>query len=50
MKELGMSWDEIMWKRSWTNIEMMLADASRLGKQKPRKMTGADIFKMKSNG
>ncbi|MES2651266.1 MAG: hypothetical protein V4663_05970 [Bacteroidota bacterium] len=33
MEKLGMSWYEIMWKRSWINIEMMLADAPRMAKK-----------------
>ena len=31
MKETGMSWDEVLYKRSWINIRMLLADAPRLG-------------------
>ncbi|WP_149913494.1 hypothetical protein [Sphingobacterium cavernae] len=30
MKETGMSWDEILYKRSWINIKMLLADAPRV--------------------
>lgn len=30
MKETGMSWDEVLYKRSWINIRMLLADAPRL--------------------
>ena len=36
MKELHMSWDEILYKRSWINIKMMLADAPRLSKKDPK--------------
>lgn len=25
-----MSWDELMWRQSWINIQMMLADAPKL--------------------
>jgi hypothetical protein len=34
MKELNLTWDEIMWRRSWINIEMMLADSARMVKGK----------------
>lgn len=34
MKELNLTWDEIMWERSWINIEMMLADSARMIKAK----------------
>lgn len=32
MKDLGMTWKEIMWERSWINIEMILADSARMVK------------------
>lgn len=32
MKETGMSWDEVLYVRSWVNIRMLLADAPRLTK------------------
>lgn len=32
MKETGMSWDDVLYKRSWINIKMLLADAPRLNK------------------
>lgn len=30
MKETGMSWGEIMWKRSWITIQWMLDDAPKV--------------------
>ncbi|WP_115171341.1 hypothetical protein [Sphingobacterium spiritivorum] len=32
MKETGMSWNDIMWKISWSSIQLMLADAPRVVK------------------
>ncbi|MBB4106617.1 hypothetical protein [Pedobacter zeae] len=44
-----------MWKRSWTNITMMMADQSRMVKKKkqPVVTTGAEMaarFAAKNNG
>lgn len=33
MKELNLTWNEIMWERSWINIEMMLADSAKMVKK-----------------
>lgn len=46
MKELHMDWDEILYKRSWINIKMMLADAPRLSKRskKPESKTDKEII------
>lgn len=46
MKELHMDWDEILYKRSWINIKMMLADAPRLSKRskKPKSKTDKKII------
>lgn len=35
MEKLNMTWHEVMWKRSWINIQMMLADSSKLVKKYP---------------
>jgi hypothetical protein len=42
MKELNMTWDEIMWERSWLNIEMMLGDSARMAKGKQVKQVNDD--------
>lgn len=46
-EKTGWSWDEILYKRSWINVRMMLADAPRLGKasKKRRKLKGLDELK-----
>ncbi|GGH02744.1 hypothetical protein GCM10007422_17370 [Pedobacter zeae] len=54
-KEFHLSHNEIMWKRSWTNITMMMADQSRMVKKKkqPVVTTGAEMaarFAAKNNG
>ena len=44
-KETGCSWDEILYKRSWINIRMMLADAPRVQRsngKKKQKLKGFD--------
>lgn len=38
MEKLHMSWYEVMWKRSWINIQMMLADS-------PRQIKSSEIVK-----
>lgn len=54
-EKLNMSHHEIMWKRSWINIEMMLADQPRVVniKKKPINVTGkflAERRKARKNG
>lgn len=47
MKELHLSWDEIMWERSWVNIEMMLGDSARMVKGREiKKVTDAELKTM----
>lgn len=43
-EKLHMSHREIMWKRSWINIEMMLADSPRLAKVKKEPTTVSGKF------
>lgn len=44
MKETGMSWNELMWRRSWINIQMMLADAPKLIRgKKEQKISGKGL-------
>lgn len=55
MKETGMSWRQIMWQRSWLNIQMMVADAPGLKKQNntTKKVAGKDLalfIQAKQNG
>lgn len=51
-KELGMSWNEIMWKRSWINCELMLADAGKMVKKDSIvvQMSGKDLATRFRNG
>ena len=30
MEKTHMTWHEVMWKRSWANIQMMLGDAPKM--------------------
>ena len=41
-KELHMSHYELMWQRSWINIEMMLADQPRMVKKGETLTTGKE--------
>lgn len=55
MKETGMTWQHIMWQRSWLNIQMMIADAPGLKKQSSttKKVAGKDLasfIRAKQNG
>ncbi len=47
-EKTGWTDDYIMWRTSWVNIRMMLADASRMSKNKKPKlkiMQGSDLAK-----
>jgi hypothetical protein len=54
IKELNMTWDEVMWQRSWINIQMMLADSARMTKAPiVKKLSGkelATMHKLKEHG
>jgi hypothetical protein len=48
IKELGFTWHYMMWKISWINIQMMLADAPRYNaedKEEIKVATSIDDFK-----
>ncbi|MEO7212659.1 hypothetical protein [Mucilaginibacter sp.] len=47
IKELGFTWHQLMWKISWINLQMMLADAPSYktrNKDKVKKATSFDDF------
>lgn len=57
MEKLHMSWHEIMWKRSWINIVLMIADSPKTVKKETvvQKATGREMAerhaqKHKNNG
>ncbi|WP_124559410.1 hypothetical protein [Pedobacter sp. KBW01] len=39
MEKTGMSWYELMWRRSWVNVLMMFADAPKTIRKKPGTVT-----------
>ncbi|QTE36029.1 hypothetical protein J3L18_23235 [Mucilaginibacter gossypii] len=44
LKELGFTWDYLMWKISWVNVLMMLADAPRYKSKEKDGVTEANSF------
>lgn len=43
-EKLGCSHDYILWSESWTNLQMKVSDAPRIGKEK-KKMETEDDFR-----
>ena len=49
IKEMGLSWHELLWQISWVNIRMMIADApgykSGKGTSKGKELESEDDFR-----